>query len=163
MLIQDYSFEPLNFKSALINEVTEMFPDTLEEMSALLDMSVEQLFSVKPPLMRRFLQNYGTDVRRAEDQDYWVNRWEDSALSNPGKNFVADDVRFQNEFDKIQSMGGAVIRVVRDDISTGGEHVSETEHLNFAQDFTVSASVGALDHIKTQVDSIMETIKSNTD
>jgi len=61
--------------------------------------------------IRRLLQWWGTDYRRAQDPDYWVKRamerFEDASMP-----VVFDDVRFPNEAEAIRDRGGLVVRVL---------------------------------------------------
>lgn len=78
----------------------------------------------KLPSVRRFLQNLGVAIRR-EDPEFWVRAAGiEDALEQYGK-VVVTDVRFPNELDHIDTLGGTVVRVVRPG-KTGDSHVSET-------------------------------------
>lgn len=62
---------------------------------------------------RYALQKLGTDVRRAQDDLYWVKR---SALPvqqllGAGQSVYSTDCRFTNELDAIRALGGVLIRV----------------------------------------------------
>lgn len=94
-----------------------------------------------PPLhknMRYLLQTLGTDWGRCMVQDdIWLQVWrlraDNFASLNAGKKvlIVAPDVRFQNEVDLINTIGGVVIRVVRpgvEDAQAAG-HASEEQAL----------------------------------
>lgn len=63
---------------------------------------------------RRLLQQIGTEVGRSYNPDIWVKMWECEAaeLISLKVSVIADDVRFQNEIDCIQSLGGKVFRLV---------------------------------------------------
>ena len=74
--------------------------------------------------VRQFLQNLGVAIRR-EDPEFWVRAAGiEDALEQYGK-VVVTDVRFPNELDHIDMLGGTVVRVVRPG-KTGDSHVSET-------------------------------------
>lgn len=63
--------------------------------------------------MRRALQYWGTDVRRAYEDNYWVwkmRRTLDSLLS-AGETVVVTDARFPNELDLIHSLNGLILRL----------------------------------------------------
>lgn len=68
--------------------------------------------------VRELLQYHGTEVRRKEDPDYWVDqmRVELKTLQRfypEGEilNVVIDDVRFPNEARMVKDMGGVLIRI----------------------------------------------------
>lgn len=79
--------------------------------------------------VRQLLQYWGTDVRRAEDPEYWVKKLQQHIPA--GKNVIVDDIRFESEVDFIKSHNGRVFRINAYDgyipPSTGAEHISETE------------------------------------
>lgn len=76
--------------------------------------SYEEAFRTKPPQCREWLQEYGTR-KRDMDRDFWVKQldgWIRTVHENLGlRRFVITDVRYRNEVDYIQGMGGKVVRV----------------------------------------------------
>ena len=160
-LVREHGFIKINFKDALIEHMKEDLKETLAELALIYNMTVDELFINKPPAMRALMQNYGTDIiRKRISERYWV----DQLLSKLGKgNFVTDDVRFQNECDAITLSNGVIVRIIRDDVTTGGDHISETDHLNFKEDFTIEAVFGDHVGVYKQVESIIDTLKKNVD
>lgn len=155
---QNHGFERVNFKDALIREMKIKLGRTLKELSQAYHMDIDKLFENKPPAMRALMQEYGTEIVRGFDPNHWIDEYSKSIADI--RNVVTDDVRFQNEFDRIKLSGGVVIRVVRDDITTGGDHQSETEHLNFEEDFIVTAVYGDHMSVFKQVDKIIDILKN---
>lgn len=167
-LINEHGFKPINFKDGLIKEMRENFKETLDALAENYDnlegvhYNVDMLFQHKPDVMRALMQNYGTDVRRKDNNNYWVDIWNDTITNSTG-NFVTDDVRFFNELDALQKLNGVLFRVTREDVQTGGSHLSETEQENFKEDFTLVGRRGEHESIYKQIDSAIEVIKSNHD
>lgn len=70
-----------------------------------------------PEAIRRLLQWWGTDFRREQDPNYWVNdgivRAKEKAkmISHSLGVPVFTDVRFQNEAEAIRAEGGIIVRV----------------------------------------------------
>lgn len=68
--------------------------------------------------VRQLLQMFGTDIVRNIWPDAWLNAWLNRLPPLTGPQRVrwvlVGDVRFQNEVDIIQAMGGKVIRLTRD-------------------------------------------------
>ena len=177
-LEEKYSFIRHNMKDALVAEIKQNFPDLLKEIadwynsnllaSATLGMkflSIDDLFEVKPPLMRALLQNYGTEVRRGDNDNYWVEQWSrkimDSTLvTGFNDKFVTDDVRFLNEASAIKDNDGILIRLTRPDITTGGSHASETEQLLIVADYEIECKPGDHEHLYRELDKI---VSKNTD
>lgn len=162
-LEKEYGFKRVNFKDGLIAELKQNFPILLEALKKYhCFSSVEDLFSIKPELMRALMQEYGTDVRRHDDENYWVKQWL-AKIEEVGGNIVTDDVRFFNELTAVQQLDGVLIRITRPDVTTGGEHQSEKEQESFEADFLIEGVPGSHREIFKQIDSIIQTIKSNND
>jgi len=77
--------------------------------------------------VRRILQWWGTEYRRAQDPDYWTKAWEKKLqeydLSTT--HVLVDDVRFVNELKIIKKNGGHFIRIVRPGFDGANNHSSE--------------------------------------
>lgn len=74
--------------------------------------------------VRELLQFIGTDIIRAYNNDWHVNRIRE--MVDKDKNYVFDDVRFPNEVNLIRELGGDMWFIIRPDISTVSNHTSET-------------------------------------
>lgn len=157
-LQEKYGFAPHNFKDELIAEIKRGFPDLLNILSRDSGMSIDEMFIKKPETLRALMQNYGTDVRREDNPDYWVSKWEERLAQLPD-NIVTDDVRFLNEAKAVFDRNGIIVRVTRPDVTSGGSHQSETEQLEIESDFIIEGQPGSHISIYNQIDSIIETIK----
>ena len=101
---------------------------------------------------RQLLQFIGTDIIREYNKDWHVNKIKET-LEND-KKYVFDDVRFINEKDMIQSLGGMIWFVVRPQIDNISNHVSENT-LKW-QDFSnVIVNNNTLDFLKFNWDIFM--------
>lgn len=143
--LEGRGFKRHNFKDALVKEMKENLHETLDQM--VFDhlhwegmKSIDDLFQLKPPLMRALMQNYGTDVRRKDNDNYWVDQWAKNSYGMD--HIVVDDVRFINEAEKVRERGGIIVRLTRPDIETGGTHASETEQLEIVADHTIDCEPG---------------------
>jgi hypothetical protein len=156
-LEEKHGFIRHNFKDGLVAEMKQNFPDLLQEMVRATGMSIDELFANKPPLMRALMQNYGTEVRRADDANYWTNQWrlKGAKYYQRGLSAVADDVRFINESEAIKLQGGILIRLTRPDIVSGGNHPSETEQLNIDADYTIEGEPGNSTKLYNSLDEIL--------
>jgi hypothetical protein len=159
-LAETHGFKRVNFKDALVGEMKERLPDTLASLSAVYSLTVDELFQVKPAVMRALMQNYGTEVRRKDDADHWVKQWQATVKETSG-NIVVDDVRFFNELSAIVEADGVLIRIVRPDIKSSDTHQSETEQQKFIEDFTIEAEYGNLLSVHKQIEQILATIKAD--
>ena len=86
-----------------------------------------------------------------------------TVLKETKGNIVADDVRFFNELSALTEKDGILIRIICDDSTEHGTHISELEHTKFIEDFTIHATMGDVKSIHKQVEDILATIKSNVD
>lgn len=61
---------------------------------------------------RELLQYWGTDVRRKQNNDYWVRKSKETVLklSNRYDFIIFTDARFPNECEGVRDLGGVVIR-----------------------------------------------------
>jgi hypothetical protein len=77
--------------------------------------------------MRRLLQWWGTEYRRATDPDHWVKAL--AATHHPiiRPRLVITDVRFPNERKWVLSQGGEVWKVVRPCVAYDYEHLAQHE------------------------------------
>jgi len=162
-LEKEYGFLKINFKDGLIEEMKQRLPNTLEALRASHNYSsINDLFFYKPEIFRALMQEYGTEVRRADDSEYWVKQWV-AKVKAAKCNIVTDDVRFFNELAALGDMDGVLLRITRPDVTTGGEHASEKEQEAFIEDFTITGIPGSHKEIFKQIDVIIQTIKSNVD
>lgn len=145
----------LNMKDALVNEIKESFPTLLAEIGNNLGMSTKELFETKPypPYIRSLLQNYGTEVRRRDDTEYWINKWASLAevMKASGFHIVVDDVRFLNEAEVVKRMGGIIVKLDREDLGDTDPHLSEMEMNQIKADYTISAKEGEHEKLRTEL------------
>lgn len=77
--------------------------------------SFEDVFTVKPPVVREALQRIGTEEGRALREDIWVDQtrtWLRVLHDNFGlTKFVITDIRFPNECRMIRELGGKLVRI----------------------------------------------------
>lgn len=159
-LAEAYGFIKFSFSDALYDEVQQAYG--LEDQSLLRDRATKEALSEKLSLMRcaddwfagcvyetlkgrippnaplsprQVLQWYGTEYRRKQDPDYWVNRAADwmEAVQNSvpypemkPQLFVNTSVRFENERRMIHGVpGGNVWHIRRDNLAAVHQHESE--------------------------------------
>jgi len=121
-------FTKIGFKDALIQEVADIFQLVLKELH--IDTRTKEWWH--HPVVRALVKNHGTELRRAEDKNYWINR----IKMNNTDDYVIDDVRFVNESKKIKRLGGIVVRVVRNGCA-GNTHASEAEQDEIVADYII--------------------------
>ncbi len=92
---------------------------------------------------RAVMQWWGTEYRRGQNDNYWLDRFVDFALDCRLKGIpmvVCADMRFLNEATLLRNLGATLINVIRDEVTPADEllpklHRSETEHLLIQNDF----------------------------
>lgn len=126
-LVAHYGFVRRGLADALKDEVRATLPRTLRAMSQVwwrwvnvsLDdgLTDEEAVALaereKPPWLRALWQEWGTELRRAEDPGYWTDqltKW--LAAAQPAR-VVIPDIRFVDEARAVRSMGGWLVRVNR--------------------------------------------------
>ena len=159
-LCQEHGFKRANFKDGLVSEILDNLPDVLIQLGHVYNMKINELFEQKPPVMRALMQNYGTDLRRKENPDYWVKQWEEMVANLQG-NIVVDDVRFKNEAEAVRKAGGIIVEVVNSDSDHIDLHVSETEGVMIEADFTIECRKGDLECIYKNIESILSDISAD--
>ena len=75
---------------------------------------------------RELMQFIGTDLIREYCSDWHINKVREIIETNDDKNFVIDDVRFPNERELIESLGGTLWFVIRPKLDNVSNHISET-------------------------------------
>ena len=108
--------------------------------------------------VRRILQWWGTEYRRAQDADYWTKAWgrkvEQFDLEN--MHVLVDDVRFMNELNVIREHGGLIVKIERPGFDGANNHASETSLDEYRDWDEVLLNDGTLDEFKTQVEQLAE-------
>lgn len=106
------------------------------------------------PEVRRLLQDLGVGVRESVGEATWVEALKRRARAEDGP-VVVTDVRFPNEADAIERLGGTLVRIERDGRtrSTRDGHVSETALDDYPARFTVRNN-SSLQHLRDSASAI---------
>lgn len=80
---------------------------------------------------RELMQKFG-DLTRSLDKDIWVKSLFNKYLDNPPEYLIVSDVRFKNEAEHINKLGGILIRIESDRIKEDN-HISETDLDNYSK------------------------------
>ena len=169
-LVAAWGFTVSRFSEDLKLEVLRVFSKTVRAIAAefwgkptdrVTPAEMRDLvYNRKPPIIRALLQEHGTELRRAEDADYWLKRWHarvDGLLTDGVRRIVAPDVRFANEAQAILAMGGSLVNVSRPGHWEDG-HASEA---GLPADLPLLASIengGSLEALHLVTDAVAKAL-----
>lgn len=106
-----------------LNPIVDPFGDTPIRYQTVIGLWGYEAAKDRYPEIRRLLQVYGTDIRRTQDPDVWVNRLREWVSELPdGTRVVVPDVRFHNEVRAVDYL----IRVDRPGVGPVNGHVSDS-------------------------------------
>ncbi len=116
----------------------------LVELALLADPACDA--RTRTPEMRRVLQFWGTEIRRADDYDYWVKRATRAVFDqvSAGTHVYYTDGRFPNEILGSQSIGFRVFRL-QVDPAVQAERLAHRDGLSIDADAQLHPSEIALD------------------
>jgi len=139
-----YTAVRVGFKQALLDQVKKHFPDFLQSTADALrniendpTWTVDKVLEDKPYCIRQFLQNYGTDLFRNQDPNYWTKKWAETITSLDSDFILVDDLRFMNEAAAVKNLGGVIIRIKRPSVGDSDTHQSEKEMDFIPADFEI--------------------------
>ncbi len=104
---------------------------------------------------RELMQFIGTDIIREYCSDWHINKVREIIETNSDKNFVIDDVRFPNERELIESLGGTLWFVVRPKLDNVSNHISETA-LKWQEFDNIIVNNKSLEYLKYNWDLFFE-------
>ena len=130
--IADCLVSVLNDKFSISSCIKSFALPVYKVISIVFDMPIEEIKRNKKTLVRprdftslksyrELLQSVGMELRDIVHEDIWINALFGSDNMNVLQDWTADykwwiidDLRFQNEFYRIRSMGGKLIKIERD-------------------------------------------------
>lgn len=148
LMEKGYYVQRHNFKDALIHTMRTKLNRTLTLLGEHYNLTQQELFDQKPPMMRTLMQEVGTEIYRGMKDDWWVLEWYKNIFEiiklrekEPKLAIITDDVRFLNEATILQAKRGVLIRIVREDYedSVATTHQSEIEMDGIQVDHTITA------------------------
>jgi len=181
-LIEKYDFKKLSFAAKLKESAAKLFDIDIEVWEKLKndsrasitikgdyydnsDRSPDQILVpgfLSTVSARTFLQRYGTEAHRdIFGQDFWVEH-AFKGINHLNENFVIPDCRFDNEIDKISSLDGIVVRIIRDGLENNDTHASELPPPANKVDYIVENN-GTIQELHQKADEFMEWINKEFD
>lgn len=106
--------------------------------------------------VRRILQWWGTEYRRAQDPDYWTKAWADKVQEYDLErtHILVDDVRFINELNTIKQQGGLIYKIERPGFDGANNHASETSLDEYREWDGILRNDGSLAQFQDQVTAL---------
>jgi hypothetical protein len=153
---KDYVYETIDAALATHNAVRRMaFADGVKtDIEDALNGGRSMLSLWEKPYtheVRSLLQWWGTDFRRNESETYWVDYGLDQLryLQEMNTDVVCvTDVRFQNEVDALNSIGGVVFEVVApNSVRAERLNISESEQQAMSRHATEAGGLNSLDGV----------------
>ena len=122
----------LAFADSLKNEVASLFGISAEELEARKSLSG----------MRKFLQWWGTELSRRDNDNHWIELLHEKVSKVPEDTafVIITDCRFLNEAKYIRDNKGMIFRVQRGYTDNKDLHSSETEQSKIIVDHTIDNS-----------------------
>lgn len=147
-LVENYGFTRKAFADKLKEFCYLISPELREAVDA-----VGWEDAKKIPVFRRLLQDAGHNARVVFGDDFWVNQVLEKRDEGYEENIVITDLRYPNEFERVNWLNGWTIRVNRPSINMVNNHITETQHLNIPVTFEVVN--GTLGNLYLEIDKIM--------
>jgi hypothetical protein len=107
--------------------------------------------------VRRLLQWWGTEYRRAQDPDYWTKAWGRRAeqYDLARIHILVDDVRFMNELNVIRAHGGLIVKIERPGFLGANNHSSETSLDGFTDWDAIVINDGTLELFREKLGQLV--------
>lgn len=166
MLCANHGYHQIAVADAIRNEASSFIIDSFEffayrlafpDSFELVALAFKEAIWAKPtpPEVRVLLQWWGTEYRRAQNHNYWIDRLSDR-LKKLGDQIVISDVRLPDEMATIREHGGEVWLVERDGIENVGIAGHLTEHALEGVEFDrVISNNGTLLDLEVKLASII--------
>jgi hypothetical protein len=156
-LVEEHGFIRIAFADKIRELLYEMdLPVPMKNGDKVVEIGLQNLVdelgwddAKQHPLVRAMLQNLGVGARTIFHENFWVVE-AFKLFDTQDKDYVVTDVRFKNEADTIQRLGGEMWRVVRPGVGPVNNHVSENELDNSVVNTTITNS-GTLEDLKNLV------------
>ncbi|AHL67626.1 putative deoxynucleotide monophosphate kinase [Chloriridovirus anopheles1] len=106
---------------------------------------------------RKFLQFIGTEWARHTNKNVWVDLLKNKVLENAHQNIFVSDLRFQNEFKVLKSLGFVCVRIVGDSkIASDGysNHQSDNDLADCTDWDWVIENKGELQELCAKLDQV---------
>lgn len=172
-LVKEHGFERKSFADPLKRSVAALFDIPFSEVDKLKNDSGARVELDGGPnrvegegvvsivyadmTFRTLLQRYGTEAHRGIfGEDFWVDQTLPVQGYYPGRKIVVTDVRFANEAQRVNHLGGALVQVWHPTAETAlDQHASEV--IDFECDYQLE-NAGTIDELFAKTETLLERI-----
>ena len=123
--------------------------------------------------VRTMLQYFGTDIRRKQDENYWVKQATEIIQQYKDNVIIyLTDVRYPNEAEAIKELGGIVVRLTvpetaqrqrlierdgKEPTRANLDNISETAHLDYKEyDFVIATEEIGLENLENETKKLID-------
>jgi len=112
---------------------------------------------IKKVQYRRLLQWWGTNLRRKQQEDYWVLKNKAVIEQYKGKKciFCIADIRFPDEAELVMEYNGVLIRIERPGPPMENEHISETAMDGYRYFNHTVYNAGTIEELREELDNLL--------
>lgn len=121
--------------------------------------------------LRGLMQFIGSYYRQEYDENFWVNIWERDVKKELGRTYktivLSDDVRFDNEAEKVISLGGIIIKIeAPKELREKRIELVNTNHesergINEKYIYSTIYNNGSILDLRKNLDYVFEILRSN--
>lgn len=162
-LVDNWGYTRASFAEKLKTSAAELFdvlPESWEQWKNEPETTVSinrRSVPIVNLTVREFLQRYGTESHR---DIFGSNFWVDEALKglDPNKKTVFTDARFENELERIKSLGGYNVQILRPGVFTKDSHASEVPPPQHLIDYAIDND-GSFDKLYSEVDTVVKVLR----
>lgn len=165
-LVKEYSFERKAFADPLKRSVAALFDIPFSEIDRLKSDEYGTVVSIahthedeiKIYSFVEFLQRYGTESHRGVfGNSFWIDQTLPMGGFYTGRKIVITDCRFKNEAERIQTLGGIIIRINRPGLDDKDRHSSETEQDEIKPDWII-VNDSDLQNLYTEIEMVLSNL-----
>ena len=165
-LIKKYNFEKIPLAKPLKEACSILFDLNEEQLYGSLKETEDENWKTTP---RIILQYFGTDIFRNDikkiipglGDNFWINLFKKKYLNKKKDNkdlrVVVSDIRFKNEIDVVQELGGLVIKIIRTNMDNSDAHESERNIKNLKCDYEI-INDGTKEDLYKKIEVILKNI-----
>lgn len=128
---------------------------TLKRVQDIVDAIGWDEAKVKYTEIRELMQRYGTEAgRKVHGDECWTSIIEKVIEENPVKNYVITDMRFDNELQVVRRLGGLLVQIQREGVTSVNGHISDKILPEYMFDALIKNN-GTLEDLERKVNQLV--------